>query len=406
MTHRMIIWVALAVVSEAAYAEDWPCWRGPRGDGTSTETNVPVQWDATSNIVWKVPVPGVGHSSAIVWGDYVFTATALLESQQRVLLCFDRKTGKLIWQQTVLRAPLEKKNNDNSYASGTPATDGKYVYVSFFDDPDVVVAAYDFGGKQVWMKRPGKFSSPHGYSCSPALYEDKVIINADSKVGPFVVALNRSDGRTLWRIDHENTGLSYSTPVFRELAGRKQMIFCGNRSVAGYNPDDGSRYWVVDGPSEEFVASPVFHEAAGLICISSSWPERHLLAIRPDGQGNVTDTHVAWRTKDGAYYVPSPVCVGEYLLTTMTSGEVYCFEAATGKVLWKEKLGKQYPSAVVANGLVYMPNDEGVVTVIKPGRTFERVAQNAIGERMNASAAISNGQIFLRGAKHLFCIGQ
>ena len=184
------------------------------------------------------------------------------------------------------------------------------------------------------------------------------------------------------------------------------MIFCGNRGVASYNPDDGSRYWVIDGPSEEFCASPVYSEHSGLVFVSSSWPERHLLAIKPDGTDNVTDTHISWRTKDGAYYVPSPICVDSYLLTTMTSGEVYCFDAASGTVLWKEKLGRQYPSCVSANGLVYMPNDDGVITVIKPGPVFERVAQNPIGEKMNASPAISNGQLFLRGEKHLFCIGQ
>jgi outer membrane protein assembly factor BamB len=407
MTQRfcsVMMWMGLFVVSSSAIAENWPCWRGPRGDGTSLETNLPTQWDTTTNIRWKVPVPGVGHASPIVWGDRIFTATALEGSQERVLLCFDRATGAMVWQKTVLKASLEKKNNDNSYASGTPATDGQQVYVSFLDGEQVVVAAYDFSGKQIWLVRPGTYSSPHGYSCSPALYGDKVIINADSKVAPFVVALSRTDGRTLWKVDHENTGLSYSTPIFRKLAGRMQMIFCGNRGVAGYNPDDGTRYWVVDGPSEEFCASPVYSEQAGLIFISSSWPERHLLAIKPDGNGNVTDTHVAWRTKDGAYYVPSPICVGEYLLTTMTSGTVYCFQAATGKVLWTENLGKQYPSPVLAGGLVYLPNDAGVITVFKPGPTFERIAQNALGERMNASPAISDGQIFLRTDKHLYCI--
>jgi rhamnogalacturonan acetylesterase len=141
------------------------------------------------------------------------------------------------------------------------------------------------------------------------------------------------------------------------------------------------------------------------VLISSGYPQRHLLAIKPDGQGNVTQTHVAWRTKDGAVYVPSLTSVDDYVLTTSTAGATYCFEAATGKVLWKEELGKQYPSPVVANGLVYIPNDEGVINVIKPGPTFVRVAQNDIAEKTNASPAISDGQIFLRGDKHLFCIG-
>lgn len=403
---RIVFGVLLLAGIQSGYAENWPCWRGPRGDGTSLETNVPVQWDANTHILWKTPVPGIGHASPIVWEDVIFTATALLDSQERVLLCFDRKTGACLWQKTVVKASLEQKHNDNSYASGTPATDGKYVYVSFLDGKDVVVAAYDFAGQQIWLKRPGTFSSPHGYSCSLVLYKDTVIINGGSKGDSFAAALSGTDGQTLWKISLDKPALTYSTPLIRPIAGRAQMIFCGNQGVAGYNPDDGSRYWIIDGPSEEFCSSPVYSERAGLIFVCSSWPERHLLAIKPDDTGNVTEACILWRTKEGAYYVPSPVCVDGYLLTTATSGEVYCFDAAGGKVLWKEKLGRQYASPVLVNGLVYMPNDDGVITVIKPGPAFERIAQNALGEKMYASPAISNGQIFLRGEKNLFCIGQ
>lgn len=404
-----VIFVVVVVVSacvQSLYAENWPCWRGPRGDGTSLETNVPVQWDANTHILWKTPVPGIGHASPIVWNNVVFTATALPDTQERVLICFDRTTGACLWQKAVLKASFERKHGDNSFASGTPATDGKYIYVSFLDGDDVVVAAYDFAGQQVWLKRPGTFSSPHGYSCSPVVYKDKLIVNGCSNTDSFVAALACSDGRTVWKTSQDKPALSYSTPLIRPLAGRTQMIFCGNQGVTGYNPEDGSRYWSIDGPSEEFCASPVYSEHSGLVFVSSSWPARHLLAIKPDGTGNVTETHLAWRTTEGAYYVPSPVCVDGYLLTTMTSGEVNCIDAASGTILWKEKLGRQYASPVLANGLVYMPNDDGVITVIKPGPAFEKVAQNSIAEKMYASPAISNGQLFLRGEKHLFCIGQ
>jgi len=402
---NMIVVSLILMTLSAAWAENWPCWRGPNGDGTSSETILPTQWDSTMNVLWKSPVPGVGHSSPIVWGDHLFTASAQLKTQERILLCYDCRNGDLLWQKTVSKAPLENKHNDNSYASGTPATDGTYVYVSFLDGEDVVVAAYDFSGRQIWLKRPGTYSSPHGYSCSPVLFNDKVIINGDSKGEAFVAALNRLDGHTIWKAHHEKPALSYSTPIFRKIDGRIQMIFCGNKEVASYNPDDGSRYWFVDGPAEEFCASPVYSEQAELVFISSSWPKRIIFAIKPDGHGNVTDTHIAWQSKDGAYYVPSPICVENYLLTTMTNGQVHCIEAATGKILWKENLGKQYPSAVLANGLVYMPNDEGTITVIKPSSVFEYVAKNTIGESMKASPAISNGRIYLRGVKHLFCIG-
>ena len=401
-----VIIVSLVFISQTvAQAQNWSNWRGPNGDGTSSEINLPTKWDSVTNVLWKVAVPGIGHASPIVWGDRLFTVTANIETQEKLLLCYNSKNGNLLWQTTVLKTPLEKKHNDNSFASGTPATDGIYIYVSFLDGESVVVAAYDFRGKQIWMQRPGTFSSPHGYSCSPALYKDKVIINGESKGDAFIAALSKADGHTIWKIPQDKPAHSFSTPIFREMAGKMQMIFCGNMEVSSYNPDDGSRYWFVSGPSEDFCASPVFNEKTGLVLVSSAWPQRHLLAIKPDGNGDVSNSHIAWRSTEGAYYVPSPVSVGDYLFTTMTNGSVHCIEAASGKIFWKESLGRQYASAVLVNGLVYMPNDEGVITVIKPGPVFESIAKNAIGETMVASPAISNDKIYLRGAKHLFCIG-
>jgi outer membrane protein assembly factor BamB len=397
--------LVLTLLVNSAVAENWPGWRGPRGDGSSMEKNVPVRWGIDSNIVWKTAVPGEGHSSLIVWNDRIFTVTALPEEQQRILLCFELETGDILWQKTVLVAPLEPKRPDNSYASSTPVTNGDKIYVTFQDGKRVVTAAYDFSGNQLWLVRPGSFISPHGWGSSPVLYKDMIIINCGNKGVSYVVALSQNDGKIIWKIPQHNSTLSYSSPYITEMAGRTQMVLCGDKNVAGYNPDDGSLYWIINGPSDEFCATPVFHEQAGLIFISSSYPRRHLLAVKPDGNGNVTDTHIAWRTTEGAPYVPSPICQGDFLITTDTQGQVYCHEAATGKFLWKEKLGRQYSSPVSANGLVYIQNDEGVTNVIKPGEEFSAVAQNDIGEKTFPSPAISQGRIFLRGNKHIFCIG-
>ena len=387
-------------------AENWPGWRGPNGDGTSSETNLPTQWDSVTNVMWKIPVPGIGHGSPIIWEDRIFIISAIPETQERILLCYNSTDGSLLWKTTVLQAPLETIHNDNSYASGTPVTDGRYIYVSFLDGENIVVAAHDFTGKQIWIQRPGTFTGPHGHSCSPVLYNDKVIINGASKEKAFLAALSKTDGQILWKVDHSNPANSYSAPLIREMDGRMQLIYCGNQQVSSFNPEDGSRYWFVNGPSQEFCATPVYSEKAGLLFVSSSWPERHLLAIRPDGQGDVTNTHVAWRSTQGAYYVPSPILSEDYLFTTMTNGNVHCLEAATGNILWKENMGKQYPSPVLASGLVYMPNDEGVVTVFKPGAVYENVAKNTLGEGLFASPAISNGKIYIRGKKNLYCIGK
>jgi outer membrane protein assembly factor BamB len=238
------------------------------------------------------------------------------------------------------------------------------------------------------------------------LYGDKVILDGDSKGDSFLVALDRKDGHTHWRVKRAQRGISYSAPLIREMAGRVQLIQCGDRCVTSFAPDSGQPLWRVDGPSEEFVATPAYSEKAGLVFVSSSWPQRHLLAIRPDGNGNVTRTHVVWRDNRGAPYIPSLLVVGDFLLSVNSTGVAFCYDAATGKVHWEESLGRHHASPVLLGGLVFFINDTGQVNVIKPGPTFERIARYALGESCYASPAISNGQVFLRGFKHLFCLGR
>jgi len=386
-------------------AEDWPCWRGPRLDGTSLETNVPVYWNATSNIAWKTELPGAGHASPIVFGDRVFTVSALADTQERLLLCLDRKTGELLWKQKVLSAPFEQKHELNSFASSTPATDGERIYVSFLDRDHMFAAAYDFQGKELWNNRPGPFSSMHGFCSSPLIYRDKVILNGDHDGDSYLVALSRTDGRMIWKTARENHTRSYCAPLIREMAGRQQMVLSGDKCVASYDPEEGERRWVIDGPTEQFVASPVYSEKTGLVYITGGFPAHHILAIRPNGTGNVTGTHIVWRTTKGAAYVPSPIIAGDYFLVVSDSGVAYCFEAANGNVAWTERLGVEHASLVSAEGRVYFLNDRGVMNVVKPGPQFVRLAENDLGESFFASPAISRGQIFLRGEKHLFCIG-
>jgi hypothetical protein len=302
--------------------------------------------------------------------------------------------------------PLQKLHKENSYASNTPATDGERVFITFRVGDDIIVAAHDLAtGKQLWQVRPGTHKGEWGFSNSPVLFEDKVIVDGDSKGDSFLVALSRADGSTLWRKKRTNEGISYSAPFIRELAGRTQLIQCGDRCVAGYDPQTGEQFWRVDGPSQEFVGTPVYSEAAGLLFISSSWPKQVLLAIRPDGQGNVTDTHVVWSDARRAPYVPSMIVAGDFLLSVNRGGTAFCYEAASGQVHWQEKLGRHHASPALIEGLVFLINDDGQVNVIKPGRQFERVASYDLGESCYASPAISDGQVFLRGFRHLFCFG-
>jgi len=398
--------ILLSAFSLVAHAENWPQWRGPRLDGTSAETNVPVHWSATGNVLWKTVLPGLGHASPIVYGDKVFTVTAIPETQERVLLGLDRKSGGIAWRRTVITAPFERKHSLNSHASSTPACDGERVFVAFLDRVEMVVAAYGLDGRPQWLVRPGRFNSMHGFCSSPILFKDKVIVNGDHDGDGYMVALERKTGRELWRIDRPNKTRSYTVPLIRDIAGRTQMIFTGSKCTTSYDPNDGRLHWIIDGPTEQFVASPVYSAKTGLVYITGGYPDHHILAIHPDGSGNVTETKIVWRTNRGVAYVPSPIIEGNYFLIVSDSGVAHCFDAASGRIAWQERLGEHHASLVSANGLVYFLNDNGVMNVIRPGPAFDRVAQNDIGEKTFASPAISDGQIFLRGDKHLFCIGR
>ena len=401
---RKLILFALLLFPTLARGENWPGWRGPRGDGGSAEANVPTAWSATENVLWKTPLPGSGHASPIVWGDRLFVVASLEETAERVLICLDRDGGSPLWQKTVLRSPLEGKHSLNSYASSTPATDGETVYVSFLDGEQMFVAAYDFDGNKRWSARPGKFSSRHGYCSCPVLFEDKVIVNGDHDGEAYIVALNRQTGDVVWKIGRPNNTRSYATPIIREIDGRTQMILAGNKCVASYDPRDGSRHWIVDGPTEQFVASMVFN--GELLFMTCGYPERHLLAIRPDGRGNVTDTHVAWRTTQGAAYVPSPIAAGEYFLVVSDDGIASCFAAESGERMWQERLGTHFSASLVsAGGLVYFLDDAGKTTVVRPGEELDILAENELEEACYASPAISEGTIYIRGEKHLYAIG-
>ncbi|MFP6667611.1 MAG: PQQ-binding-like beta-propeller repeat protein [Pirellulales bacterium] len=421
-----------ALLVSSSSAEDWPAWRGPRGDGTSLEQAVPTQWNETENISWQVEIPGIGHASPIVLGDYMFLVTCIEETRERMLLCLDRRTGKTVWRRVVIRAPLEAIHQLNSRASSTPATDGKYVYVSFLE-PDgstvpaevvrkrsgelranntgkavnpgsMCVAAYDLSGQRQWITRPGGFASVWGYCASPIVFEDKVIINGDHDGDAYIVALDCKTGETIWKVPRENRIRSHSVPLIRKLDGRMQMMVVGSHSIVSYDPNDGAKYWYTVGPKGRAVASPVF--ATGLLLVSTAYPDREFLAIRPDGHGDVTDTHIAWRNGQSAPYVPSPISVGDYLLAVSDDGIASCFNAATGKRHWRKRIGKRHSAALVtAGGLVYFLSDAGVTRVVRPGTQFKLIAENRIGERCYASPAISRGQIFLRSDKHLFCVG-
>jgi outer membrane protein assembly factor BamB len=420
--------LTLIATSHAETIEQWPAWRGPRGDGTSRESvAAPTKWNGKTGegVKWHVPVPGKGHSSPIVYGDHIFVTSCLEDRESRVLFACDRTSGKQLWQQEVVKAPLEKKHDLNSFASSTPATDGQLVYVTFLvpefgstterTPGEMVVAAYDFQGQQKWLVRPGRFASVHGFCSSPVIFEDLLIVNGDHDGDSYIVALNRQTGEQVWKIPRENKTRSYVTPIVRDIGGRTQMILSGSKMVTSYDPRTGKLHWSMRGPTEQFVASVV--ENGKYLFLTAGFPDYHILCVDPTGSGDVTDTHIVWRTTKACSYVPSPIVCqtagkngGEevdYFLVVSDGGIATCFLADTGDVLWRERLGPHYSASLVtAGGLVYFTSDEGVTKVVRPGPKLDVVAENPLGQRVFASPAISHGHIFLRGEKELVCIGE
>ncbi len=406
--HFFLSLILFLIVAAAKADENWPGWRGPRGDGTVRGApNLPVDFDIAKDTVWKTKIPGVGHASPVIWEDRIFLVSADEESQARSLMCFDRISGEIKWSKGVLQSPFEDIHRLNSRASSTPVTDGERIFVSFLDGEKMFVAAYDLEGNQLWQQRPGVFSSKHGYCSCPVLWKNMVIVNGDHDGEAYIVALDQKSGETIWKTERPNKLRSYCTPIIREIDGRTQLILSGSESVASYDPENGTQHWVIDGPTEQFVASLVYNEDLNLLFMTCGFPQKHMFAIRPDGSGNVTKTHVVWRDTAGASYVPSPIAIGDYFLVVADNGVASCFVAETGERHWRERLpGGHSASIIAANGLAYFISDEGIVSVLKPDPEFKVISQSEVGENVYASPAVYGDQFFIRGEEHLFCIGK
>ncbi|MEQ1827658.1 MAG: PQQ-binding-like beta-propeller repeat protein [Pirellula sp.] len=423
--HRFYFFVLLTwFCTSVAFAENWGGWRGPRGDGTSLEADIPSRWNGVTGegIAWKVGLPGTGHSSPIVWDNNVFVTACNEDTHERMLMCLDRRNGKLQWKTTVVNSALESKHQLNSYASGTPATDGKSVIVSFLEadgteevaknvgQPRIIktgimtVGSYDMHGKQQWIKQLGRFSSAHGFCSSPVFYKGLLIINGDHDGESHVFALNQKSGDIVWKFPRVYQTRSYCTPIIREVAGKTQLVMSGSKQVVSLDPNTGKPYWTVEGPTEQFVASMVFD--GGKFYLTAGFPDYFVMAIRPEGSGDVSKSHVAWSSTEAKCYVPSPVLAGGRLFVVDDRGTINCFETESGKRAWQARLGGHYSASLVtAGGLVYCTADDGTVRVVRPGDSFEIVSENPLGENSFASPAISQSQIFIRGERHLFAIG-
>jgi outer membrane protein assembly factor BamB len=400
---RTILLFSIAIgAATAAFAQDWPEFRGPGGQGHSTERGLPLTWAEGKNVAWKTKIPGLGWSTPVVAGGRAWLTTAIDQRGVSLrVLAFDVATGQEVVNVEAFNIPSYRReiNPKNSWASPTPVIDGDRVYVHFGADG---TAALTTKGEIIWKAR-FDYQSQHGAGGSPIVYRDLLIFNCDGSDVAFVVALDKNTGKVKWKT---NRGFpadqAYTTPLVIRVGDRDQLISVGAFRTRAYDPLTGKEIWRVrydEGFSN--VPRPVF--AHGLVYIATGFQQPSLLAVKPDGTGDVTKTHVAWALKRGAPLTPSPIVVGDELYVVTDGGIATCLDAKSGSLIWQQRLGGTYSaSPVFADGRIYFLAEQGVTTVIAPGREFRRLAANTLEGGLLASMAISGGSLFLRTDTHLY----
>jgi outer membrane protein assembly factor BamB len=385
-------------------AKYWARWRGPSGQGVVSGTGFPDTWSGTENVKWKVPVPGSGNSSPIVWGDRIFLTTGYDSGRRLSVVAFRRSDGMKLWETFAPEGRTPSGHYKNGHASATPATDGQRVYVSFGTRG---LLALDMNGKQVWYRDLGPMDAYHGTAGSPLLYKDRLILYQDQSRNSFIAAFDTRTGKTLWTTPRE-ADVGWGTPIAVHVVDHDEIIVNGQLKVQAYNPDSGAELWSCKGTTYEVIPTPVV--GYGMVFCSSG-RAGPTLAIRPGGKGDVTRSHLAWTSPRGSPFVPSPILYGEhlYMVNDMQS-VVTTFEATTGKVMWQNRLGASRregfsASPVAVDGKVFFTNDEGETFVLKAGPTFELLRTNRIGEGTLATPALVDGKWYIRTERNLFAIG-
>ena len=410
---RIALGVLLLAVS-AAGASDWPRFRGPNGTGVAADKDVPVKWTA-ENIRWKKEIPGVGHSSPIVHGGRVFLQSSSSDGKERWVIGLDAATGNILWK-TPSTGRKAKKHPLNSLASSTPATDGARVYAVFWDGEHIHLGAFDFkDGKPVWEKDLGSFTSQHGVGHSPMLVDGKVVVANDQDGSAHLLAFDARSGEKAWETERKAFRACYSTPIVHvQPGGEKELIVASTAGLTGYNPADGKANWFYTwsfaGMPLRTVASPI--AADGLVFANSGdgSGDRHLIAVKLGGKGDITSKGLVWQTAKRRYspYVPCLLVKGDYLYSVNDYGEAYCHLARTGEEVWKESLCRTgfTASPILVDDKVYAVAKDGAVYVFEAAPKFKSLARNTVGEAVSSTPAVADNHMFIRGDKHLFCIGK
>jgi outer membrane protein assembly factor BamB len=403
-------------------AENWPQWRGPLLNGLSGEKNLPVRWSATEGITWKLDMPAWSGSTPIVWGDRIFLNVAedlkLREGVNLFLWCVDRNKGTVLWKRPLGGGNHQERKQNMSTPS--PVTDGRRVWVMTGTG---MLKAFDFEGQEIWArdipKDYGRFGLNWGYGSSPLLHGDSLFVQVlhgmRTDDPSYLLRIDKATGKTLWRVERPTRARmespdSYTTPALLRYANNTEIVVTGGDVVTGHDPANGKELWRADGlnpdndPSYRIVASPVVH---GDLVVAPS-RERPLLVLKAGGRGDVTKSHVLWSFSNGPD-VPTPVTDGTYLYVINDRGIMWCLELKTGKEIYgRQRLspGTYSGSPVLADGKIYITNEDGMTSVVQAGPKFEVLATNDVDDYSLSSPAMSEGQIFIRTAKHLYCIGK
>jgi outer membrane protein assembly factor BamB len=397
-------------------AGNWPQWRGPNLNGVSDEKNLPVRWSPTENITWKLDMPSRSGSTPIIWGEFVFLNVG--DGEQLELWCVDRNQGNVVWKRPL--AGGNYKINKQNMSSPSPVTDGRTLWIMTGTG---IIKAFDFKGNELWMrdiqKDYGKFGLNWGYGSSPLLYNGSLYIpvlhGMKTDDPSYLLRLDGSTGKTVFKVDRPTNAIhespdSYITPALMRNGNQVEIVLTGGDVVTGHDPGTGKEMWRADGlnptnnPAGRIISSPVTFD--GIVYAPTR--VRPMLALRAGGRGDVTQSHLLWKFDNGPD-VPTPVTDGKYLYLPNDRGIVWCLDAKTGKPFYEGQRMKPaiYSSSpVLADGKVYVSNEEGLTTVLKAGPAFEILAENALGEYTLSSPAISDGQIFLRTEKAVYCVGK
>jgi outer membrane protein assembly factor BamB len=417
VSRKVIFAFFIAILSSKfILAENWPQWRGPALNGISSEKNLPARWTIEENITWKLALPAWSGSTPIIWGERIFLNVA--EGDNLYVWCVERTKGDVLWKRMLGSGNVKLRKQNMS--SPSPVTDGKSVYVMTGTG---VLKGFDFNGKELWsrdvQKDYGQFGLNWGYASSPLLYEDALFVQVlhgmKTDDPSYVMRIDKKTGKTLWKVERPTPAIkespdSYTTPALLRYDNKIEIVITGGDIVTGHDPATGKELWRAGGlnpenhPFYRIVASPIVFDNI----IYAPTRVKPLLAIKAGGRGDITETHRLWAFPNGPD-VPTPVTDGKYFYVVDDRGVAWCLDAKTGQAIWgpqRIKSGTYSSSPVLADGKIYITSEDGLTTVLKAGPKFEVIAENDLSDYCLSSPAISDGQIFIRTAQHLYCIGK